>query len=158
MVRLVPMTDGEFQMYLKHAIEEYAQEHVKAGNWDASDALQRAEKEFLQLLPDGTASKNQHLLSIEESGTGIKIGMIWFAEKYQASSPYAMIYDFLIYEEHRRKGYGKQTLAALEEKVKELGIETIALHVFGHNQAAIDLYQKTGYKMTNIQMQKKLGA
>ena len=69
-----------------------------------------------------------------------------------------MIYDFLIYEEHRRKGYGKQTLVALEEKVKELGIETIALHVFGHNQAAIDLYQKTGYKMTNIQMQKKLGA
>lgn len=158
MVRFVSMTDSEFQIYRKHSIEGYAQEHVKAGNWDASDALQKAEKEFLQLLPDGIASKNQHLLSIEEGDTGVKIGLIWFAEKYQASRPYVFIYDFLIYEEHRRRGHGEQTLRALEEKVKELGIETIALHVFGHNQAALDLYQKTGYKITDIQMSKKVSA
>jgi len=159
MVRLVPMTDSEFQIYRKHSIESYAQEHVKAGNWNASNAFQKAEKQFLQLLPDGIASKNQHLLSIEESETGVKIGLIWFAEIHQeASHPRAFIYDFLIYEEHRRKGYGEQTLRALEEKVKELGIETIALHVFGHNQAALDLYKKTGYKVTDIQMAKKMSA
>jgi len=158
MVRLVPMTESEFQIYRKHSIEGYAQDHVKAGNWDASDALQKAEKEFLQLLPDGIASKNQHLFTIEEGDTGAKIGLIWFAETEQASHPYAFIYDFLIYEEHRRKGYGKQALKALEEEVKKQGIETIGLHVFGHNQAAINLYLKAGFKMTNIQMAKKVGA
>jgi RimJ/RimL family protein N-acetyltransferase len=111
-----------------------------------------------RIFLDGVSSKKQYLLSIEESDTGVKIGLIWFAEKYQASRPSAFIYDFLIYEEHRRKGYGKQALIALEENVKELGIETIGLHVFAHNQAAIDLYQKTGYKMTNIRMAKKLSA
>ena len=158
MVKLVPMMESEFQAYLKRSIESYAQEHVKAGNWDSSDALQKAEKEFLQLLPDGIVSKKQHLLSIEDGYTGVKIGLIWFAEKLQASRPSAFIYDFLIYEEHRRKGYGKQTLTALEEKVKELGIETISLHAFGHNQAAIDLYQKAGYEITDLHMAKKVSA
>ena len=158
MVKLVSMTESEFQTYLKRCIVSYAQEHVKAGNWDSSDALQKAEKELLQLLPDGIASKKQHLLSIEDGHTGVKIGLIWFAEILQASRPSAFIYDFLIYEEHRRKGYGKQTLTALEEKVNELGIETISLHAFGHNQAAIDLYQKAGYEITDLHMAKKVSA
>ena len=158
MVRLVPMTDSEFQSYYRRAIEGYAQEHVKAGNWDASEALQKAEKEFLQLLPDGIASKDQHLFTIEDGNTGVKVGMIWFAEQYRAARPYAFINDFLIYEGHRRKGYGTQTLRALEEEVKKMGVETIELHVFGHNRAAIDLYQKAGYGTTNILMAKKVGA
>ena len=158
MVRLVSMTESEFQIYLKHSVENYAQEHVKAGNWDPSDALQKAEKEFLQLLPEGVATRKQHLLSIEEVDTGVKVGLIWFAEQHQASRPSAFIYDFLVYEEYRRKGYGKQTLRALEEKVKALGIETISLHVFGHNQAAIDLYQKAGYEITDLHMAKKVSA
>ena len=152
------MTESEFQTYLKRSIESYAQEHVKAGNWDSSNALQKAEKEFLQLLPDGIASKKQHLLSIEDGHNGVKIGLIWFAEILQASRLSAFIYDFLIYEEHRSKGYGKQTLTALEEKVKELDIETISLHVFGHNQAAIDLYKKAGYEITDLHMAKKVSA
>ena len=158
MVKLVSMTESEFQIYLKRSIESYAQEHVKAGNWDSSDSLQKAEREFFQLLPDGVATRKQHLLSIEDGDTGVKIGLIWFAEKFQASRPSAFIYDFLIYEEHRRKGYGRQTLTALEEKVKELGIETISLHVFGHNQVAIDLYQKAGFEITDFHMAKKVSA
>ena len=43
------MTESEFQIYLKHSIENYAQEHVKAGNWDPTNALQKAEKEFAQI-------------------------------------------------------------------------------------------------------------
>lgn len=156
MVRLVPMSEDEFRSYLQRSIADYAQDHVKAGNWDAADALQKSEQEFRQLLPDGLASKQQHLFSIEDSETGVKVGLIWFAERAHAARPSAFIYDFLIYEEHRRKGYGGQALLAVEEKVKELGIETIGLHVFAHNQAAIDLYKKIGYQMTDIQMAKKL--
>ena len=156
MVRLVPMTESEFKTYLQKAIEDYAQDHVKAGNWDSSDALQKSEEQFLQLLPDGVASQKQHLLSIEDDHTGVTIGMIWFAEKSQASRPAAFIYDFLIHDEYRNKSYGKQTLAALDEKAKELGIEIISLHVFGHNKVAIHLYETAGYEITDLWMAKKL--
>ena len=83
--------------------------------------------------------------------------MIWFAERIQASKPTAFICDFQIDEEFRKKGYGKQTMVALEEKVKELGIETISLHVFGHNKTAINLYQAIGYQITDMSMIKRIG-
>jgi ribosomal protein S18 acetylase RimI-like enzyme len=84
--------------------------------------------------------KNHYLFSLEDDHAGVKVGIIWFAVRDKASHPSAFIYDFVIYEEFRRRGYGRQTLTGLEEKAKELGLDTISLHVFGHNQAAIALY------------------
>lgn len=34
MVRLVPMNPTEFEVYLESSVQEYAQEHVRAGNMD----------------------------------------------------------------------------------------------------------------------------
>lgn len=66
------------------------------------------------------------------------------------------MYDFLVYEPYRRCGYGWQALQALEQNVRALGLDTIGLHVFGHNHAARALYEKAGYEVTNINMAKKL--
>jgi len=156
MVRLVPMTESEFQDYMKHAVEDYAREHVKAGNWHSSEALQKAEAEFLQLLPEGVTSKNQYLFSIKDDPTSLKVGMIWFAVNEKTPHPSAFIYDFMIDEQFRKRGYGRQTLRMLEEKVKALGIDQISLHVFGHNHVAIALYKKAGYEITGLRMAKKL--
>jgi ribosomal protein S18 acetylase RimI-like enzyme len=155
-VRLVPMTNSEFEMYFKRAVENYAQEHVRAGNWHPSEALQEAENSFLRLLPKGTASENQFLFSLEDSVNGARIGMIWFAVINKAGHLSAFIYDFMIDEEYRRKGYGKQALTALEEKAKEMNLDTISLHVFGHNKAAIALYHRVGYELTDLHMRKRL--
>ena len=157
MVQLIPMMESDLQIYLPNAIEEYAQEHVRAGNWHPSEALQKSEKEFQQLLPDGVASKDQHLFSIVDDTTGTKVGILWFAVRYRASHPYAFVYDFLIYKEFRRHGYGTQAFAVLEERVRELGLDSISLHVFGHNQPAIALYQAAGYEIADLIMTKQLG-
>ena len=156
MVRLVPMSEAEFQAYLAHAIPDYAQEHVTAGNWHPSEAMQKAEKAFHQLLPEGLASKNQFLFSIEDEGLGSKVGLIWFAVQDTGPHPSAFIYDFLIFDDFRRRGYGTQALSAVEDKVRELGLDTISLHVFGHNKAARGLYEKMGYEITHINMSKKI--
>jgi ribosomal protein S18 acetylase RimI-like enzyme len=158
MVRLVPMTDDEFQPYYRGAVEDYASEHVEAGNWHPSEALRESEKQFQQLLPNGLASKDQHLYSIVDDSTGQKVGMLWFAVRYKSqSSPYAFVYDFRIGEQFRRRGYGRQAFEVMEEKVKEMGLDSISLHVFGHNHAAIALYQSAGYETTDLLMVKKLG-
>ncbi len=59
-------------------------------------------------------------------------------------------------EEFRRRGYGRQALLTLEAKVKDLGIDKIALHVFAHNRVAQALYESAGFEMTGIYMTKKL--
>ncbi len=104
MVKLKSMEEKEYQEYLPNAIEEYAQEHVKAGNWQPSEALAKSTQEFLQLLPKGVSSENQYLYSIYDENSGDRVGMIWFAVLTDRSVPMAFIYDFRIDEQHQRKG------------------------------------------------------
>jgi len=73
----------------------------------------------------------------------------------EANHP-AFIFDFVINEQYRGKGFGKKTLLALDEKLEKMGATSIALHVFGYNTTAFELYKKMGYKVTNINMRKKL--
>ena len=156
MVRLVQMMATEFQAYLARAVDDYAQEHVQAGNWLPEEAHQKSAQEFAHLLPDGIASQDQHLFSIEEGSSGMKIGMVWFAVNRRGSHLSAFIYDFIIDEAYRGQGYGRQALAALDAQAASMGIESIALHAFAHNPTAIALYQKMGYAITDVHMSKQI--
>jgi ribosomal protein S18 acetylase RimI-like enzyme len=80
--------------------------------------------------------------------------MIWIAAFPERRR--AFIYDFSIHPPYRRKGYGAQALRAVEVKARALGLESIGLHVFGHNRAAQALYEKLGYEVTNINMSKRM--
>jgi len=156
MIRLVPMNETEYQEYLAVSIANYAQEHVKAGRWNAENALQSATQEYQQILTDGLDTKNQYLFTIVDELTGDKVGMLWFAATERANEPVAFIYDVNIYEPFRRRGYGEQAFQALETKVRALGLKNISLHVFGHNHAARAMYEKLGYVTTNVMMSKSL--
>ena len=158
MIRLVPMSDTTYQIYLDMAIREYAEDKIKAGNWQPEEALEQSAQEFRTYLPDGVATQDNYLYDIEDEALGITVGMIWLARLMQGTKPVMFIYDFRIDEAHRRKGYGEQALLAAEVQAKALGYDTIALHVFGHNHAARALYEKLGYEITNINMAKKLTA
>lgn len=156
MIRLVPMNETEYQEYLAVAIPDYAQEHVKAGRWNAENALQSATQEYQQILPDGLHTKNQFLFSIVDEQTGTKVGLLWFAATEREHEPVAFVYDVNIYEPFRRRGYGEQAFQALETKVRASGLKKISLHVFGHNHAARAMYEKLGYVVTNVNMSKSL--
>lgn len=158
MVRLIPMQEAEYQEYLQISIREYAEEMVQSGNWQPAEALERSTQEFAKYLPDGVATQDHYLYEIEDAALGVKVGMIWLARILPGAKPIMFIYDCRVDEAYRRKGYGEQALRAAEERAKALGLDTIALHVFGHNQAARALYEKLGYAITNINMAKKLAA
>ncbi|MGC4376458.1 GNAT family N-acetyltransferase [Fictibacillus sp. Mic-4] len=155
MVVLRKMNDEEFSVYLSYSVKNYGEEKAKAGNWPKEKALELAQQEFDQLLPDGLHTKNHFLYQIVDETSNEKVGYLWFHERGEDQKT-AFIYDFLIYEKHRGRGYAKQALAALEEVAKDRGIKTIRLHVFGHNQTAIKLYEKCGFEATNIQMAKMI--
>lgn len=154
MVQLVPMTETEFQAYRAADIAEYAQEHVKAGRWRPEESLHLAEQEFNDLLPDGLATPNQYLFSLKDEALGTQVGRLWFAVRDEGSKPTAFVFNIVIFEAFRRHGYGSQAMQALEEKVRELGLSTISLHVFGHNHTARAMYEKLGYVTTNVMMSK----
>jgi RimJ/RimL family protein N-acetyltransferase len=156
MVILVPMSENDFRAYLKKGIYEYAQEKVRAGTWDQEKAYDLSVQAHNRLLPEGLATHGHYLFSIVDEDLEEKVGVIWFARLEDGGKQFAFVYDLNIFKQFRKRGYGAQAMLALEEKVKGVGLDTIALHVFGHNQVAHALYKKVGYETTDIMMAKIL--
>ena len=154
MVKLVKMLQSDFEPYLERGIHEYAADHVRNGNWTAEEALEKSRKQFQDLLPEGVNSRDQFLYSIVDEATNNKMGLLWVQVKGQN----AFIYDFLIDEEFRGKGFGKQALAAMDEELKSMHVQSVGLHVFGDNVSAQELYKKMGFEVTGMHMKKRLNS
>jgi len=155
MVRLVPMTESEFEIYLEKAIPEYAADKAGAGDWSEEEALERSRQSYTALLPQGVNTENHYLYRVQLEESGEKIGVIWM--KHEAPRQQGFIFDIVLEEAQRGKGYGKQTMLALEKIAQGMGLEALALHVFAYNAPAMKLYEKLGYEVTSQNMTKKLG-
>ncbi len=156
MVKLESMSDDEFGQWRDSHSKDYAEEKIKSGAWSVEEAPRLADEEYTRLLPQGLQTADNFLYTALDEATGEKVGHIWFTKMTYGGQTFAFVYDLIIFEEYRRKGYGEATMLALEEKVKEQGLDSIALHVFGHNHAAKALYEKIGYEITDLNMMKKL--
>ena len=151
MIKLEPLQQDDFERFLEREIRGYAEDHVRNGNWPSQGSIERSRKEFEHYLPDRIHSKDQYLYSIVDDNDN-KIGVLWVQVKDQK----AFIFDFVIDEAFRGKGYGKQALAAMDEKLKSMNANSVELHVFGDNIAAQGLYKKAGFQITGMHMRKAL--
>ncbi len=151
-VTLKPMNQEEFQQYISYAIEDYAKDKVTSGNWSEDEAIDLSKKAFARLLPKDEKSEFNYLFSIFHDQH--LVGMIWIAQKSPTNKDEGFIYDFIIFEQYQGLGYGKKAMKETEMIAKELGMKKMGLHVFGHNKIARGLYEKLGYEITNITMEK----
>jgi ribosomal protein S18 acetylase RimI-like enzyme len=87
---------------------------------------------------------------------GVEVGTVWFALRDSGVGRSVWIYDIIINENFRRKGYASRTLELVEDRARALGAKSVELHVFGHNQGARALYEKVGYKEMSITMAKPI--
>ena len=158
MISLEPMTQAQFERYLEMAVPEYAQAHLAAGDCDPDRALEMARADYVALLPAGLKSDDQHLFSIRVAGKPAPIGMVWFELRESAGRKSAFIYDFRIDESQRGKGFGRSTLARVDEQLKSMGARSVALNVLGDNHRARALYEKHGFRVTGIGMRKVFAA
>lgn len=154
-VELVPIDEGDFGAYLETQILEYARDKVKAGTWDEYEAYDLSTESFMKLLPDGRKTQGHSIMTIIDKTTTDKVGVLWVEWKnIEHMSLY--IWDLIIYEKFRRKGFGTNALKSLEKMARERTITSITLHVFGHNKQAISLYVSMGYSFTDIIMKKEI--
>lgn len=155
-ITLVPMTEEQFQAYREWAVPDYAQDNVRSGSWSEAEALEKSEKQFRELLPEGLHTPDHYLFSILDRDLGRNVGILWFNLVRDTPGKPAFLYHIVIEEPDRRQGYGLLALQALEDRVASMGGSAVRLHVFGHNSPARELYQKAGYQVTNVVMAKAL--
>lgn len=154
MIQFEKMSEVAYESYLPEAINEYAQEKIKAGTWAEVEAVDRSTAEYAQLLPDGIQTKQHYLFSIVDDTEHTSVGMIWFQLSESTHGRTAFIFDFRIEDTYQGKGYGRQAIQMLEQVARRMNIKKIKLHVFAHNTRAIQLYETTGFVTTDLHMVK----
>ena len=157
MIHLEPMTAEELERFLERSIPEYAADHVRDGQWNEAESIERSREEHRQLLPQGVESPDNFLRTIRDE-TGRRVGELWYNWDTEAARPQLFIYWIGIDAAYRRRGYGEAAMGLIEAEARRLGAERIALHVFGGNRVAQSLYAKLGYVPTNVLMAKRLTA
>jgi GNAT superfamily N-acetyltransferase len=157
-VPVVALRDMRQDEYDAYTAEREAQFIASIGGSVPLDvAREQAREGRERFLPDGLASAGHRLL-VAENDAGEVVGQAWLglAEPRTGSTETAWLYDIRVVQRHRRSGYARAILAVLEAQAREAGAIRIGLNVFGHNRAAVALYESSGYDVTTQQMAKPL--
>ncbi|KRM44401.1 GNAT family N-acetyltransferase [Lentilactobacillus parafarraginis] len=153
MLSLTPMTQADYDDYLATAATTFASEKVKAGTWNEQLAFQRASETYQRLLPNGIKTPDNYFYRIDQDKT--KVGVLWLAKSHDNPEA-AFIYDLYIFKDYQNQGIGTEALQLADDEARQLGFKRIALHVFGHNERALHVYQKSGFEITDINLEKPL--
>jgi RimJ/RimL family protein N-acetyltransferase len=156
MIELAEMPRERFVGYRDHLVRDYAQEKVLAGVWSPDEAPCRAAEDVDGLLPEGTNTEGHCLYLLRDRTTAQEVGVVWIAVRNSDVGRSVWVYDIQVHEPFRRRGHATQALRAIESRAKVLGADRVELHVFGHNCAARELYEKIGYEPTSLIMRRRL--
>ena len=158
MTTLVSMGEEAFAAFVATSVAGYAADNVAAGRWTADEALDLSRAEFARLLPQGRATPDNHLYEIRDDTCDRTVGYLWFATFSRGSGKTAYVFQIEVHPEFRRLGHARAAFEAMESLALAMGLSSIGLHVFGHAPGAQALYSSLGYKVTGINMQKRLSA
>ncbi len=158
MTALIPMRDEAFDIFLVESAAGYADDNIRSGRWLPEGAHERALSELKHSLPQGVDTADNYLFEILAEPGGATVGYIWCAIHDHYGQRSAFVYDLEVKPEFRRRGYASDALEAIQAHVTGLGVGSIGLHVFSFNEGAIALYEKLGFQVTGMNMQKTLQA
>lgn len=153
---LVPMREEDFKPFLTASAVAYADDNIKSGRWQKEGAHDRAVAGMKESLPQGVATPNNYLFQILASPDGPVVGHIWYAIQDNHGQRSAFVFDVEIKPEFRQRGYASDAFEAMRTDLEALGIKSIGLHVFAFNEVALALYKKLGFRVTGVNMQKRL--
>lgn len=155
-VNLIPMTETDFDRFKERVVRDYAEESVAAGRVEEPSAFDWAREQTDKLLPDGINTKDTLLYGIvPEERPDVSLGTIWCAKDSNHGAN-AFVYDLFLEPDHRGQGYGTAAMEKLFSVLRDHGFKAVGLHVYTHNQAAMSLYEKVGFKATGMNLCREL--
>ena len=147
-VSLRPLREDEFPTWDAAHRREYLRGLVEHVGMPPEEARAKVERDLAAVLPDGLATAGTHVWAVEADGRGV--GTIYLGVRDGG----AWLYDITIAAPERGRGYGRAAMLALEDEVRALGFERLALNVWGGNEVARGLYRSLGYAEDSVHMSK----
>ncbi|MDF2559139.1 MAG: family N-acetyltransferase [Microbacterium sp.] len=145
-VVVAPMTAERFPRFLTDSEEGFAQDLVASGRFTPEEAAAESRRQLREELPDGLDTEGQTFYTAAVDG--VEVGILWLGMRERDGRPHAFVLDIEVAADQRRKGYGRELMHAAEREARRLGADSIGLHVFGFNSAAVELYEGLGYRRT----------
>ncbi|MEF8906630.1 MAG: GNAT family N-acetyltransferase [Haloarculaceae archaeon] len=65
-----------------------------------------------------------------------------------------VVTNLYVCPEYRGEGVGSALLSAAEDRLRELGVDTVALEVMADNEAARRFYRRAGYEPHRVELEK----
>jgi GNAT superfamily N-acetyltransferase len=148
-----PLREDEYDAFIVRGMAFYVDDMVRAGI-DRDVAQAKADKDFPQLLPDGLATSDHYMYAIEDEGRFA--GYLWLCDRDGELGHSLFVYAVEVDEEFRGRGLGRTAMVFAEQEARRLGIDRVALNVFGGNAVARHLYLSLGYRETAVHMEKPI--
>ncbi|MFG2499079.1 GNAT family N-acetyltransferase [Streptomyces sp. NPDC048441] len=144
-----PMSEDEYEVWLAHETEVYAQTWIERGVPEA-EARAKSEADHADHLAQGLATPGVLLSALTHEG--VKVGTLWLALRDDD----AFVFDVEVEEEHRGRGHGRSLMLLAEAQAREAGRTRIGLNVFAGNTPALRLYESLGYEPLTYYVYKDL--
>jgi ribosomal protein S18 acetylase RimI-like enzyme len=154
-VRLQPMTPADFHTWSRHSIEGFAAQQVAAGLATETEASSYAAHVFAETLPEGLDTPSHRFWTVR-AGDDSLVGHLWLRIQERPDEVEAYVFDVEIVPRSRGTGRGRATMLAAEAEARRLGATVVRLNVFGHNTAALALYDGLGYTVTSATLTRRL--
>ena len=149
-VQLRPLRADEFAAWDDAHRREYARGLVEHARLTNAEAEAKVARDIPAVLPQGLQTDGVRIFAVEVGGR--RVGTVFVGVRDGG----AWLYDITIDAEERGRGYGRAAMLALEDEVRRLGYDRVALNVWGGNEVARRLYRSLGYSEDSVHMSKPL--
>jgi ribosomal protein S18 acetylase RimI-like enzyme len=155
-LRLRPLHDDELPAYVEHNRAAYERELVTQAGLSPEQAAIKTEADWERLFPGGKPAPDSELFAVEDA-SGTRVGDLWITERQNDGGEKVLyVYAIEIAPEHRRQGFGRETMLLFEDEARSRGMSGASLTVLGGNEVARSLYRSLGYAERAVFMSKTL--
>jgi ribosomal protein S18 acetylase RimI-like enzyme len=150
-VELQPFEDEAMANWMAKLRVSYVADRISTGESE-EEANRVADAQLGALFPEGRLAAGNEVWNV--CADGQPVGTIWIGPRNPEYPLSYWVWDVVIDEDCRGKGYGRAAMVLAEERARELGATDLGLNVFGYNTVARHLYESLGYETMAVQMRK----